>query len=288
MGAVNALTIPKEQEENKLARGIAAGEYCAMGEGDVPRAADRIADAVVGRYGTQGVLWAAVGAVLFAALVWGAAHFTAAPGTPVSILWGFVHYTKEGATRGIERPAVNPKIEIQQPASAPNEAISAAPPVQIRVIYAKEGESYEEIIAALIKEYGLRRLEPLEAGRAINETPRGTVFLVSGISVAIYLARPKDWDKIKVGVNPNIKDDQLAFLLHSGTFVLVAFCSQSDAARLTSTGPDRATNIAVSASPWGQMPVLVLIPGERIVGSNYRVINAGQDTPYNVLDLRLN
>lgn len=46
---------------------------------------------ILKKWGINGVIWAAV----FAIIVWGLAHWTAAPGKPVSILWGFVEYTKD-------------------------------------------------------------------------------------------------------------------------------------------------------------------------------------------------
>jgi len=45
---------------------------------------------ILNQYGIKTVLFA----VIFAFFVWGLAHWTAAPGSEISILWGFVQYTK--------------------------------------------------------------------------------------------------------------------------------------------------------------------------------------------------
>lgn len=267
-----------------------------MNENGVPRAADTLTDAVVKKYGVPGIVVAAAGGVIFAALVWGAAHFTAAPGTPVSILWGFVQYTKEGALRGIEAPppsAIEAPLaksaaRTAQPPPPVSEALQrATTPVLPRVIYPKAGQNHEAAIASLVKEYGLRDLEPLESGRAISETPRSTKFYVSAAFVAEYLATPRDWSRIKVAPATTPRSDFLAFLLQSGTFLLVAYCSESDAARLSSTAIDRSATFTVSPEPWTQMKVLILLPSDRIAKLDYRALNAGPAAPYAVLDIRL-
>ena len=48
---------------------------------------------ILKEFGIKSVLIAAI----FALIVWGLAHWTAAPGSEISILWGFVQYTKSGS-----------------------------------------------------------------------------------------------------------------------------------------------------------------------------------------------
>jgi hypothetical protein len=62
-----------------------------------------IADQIFRKYGAASV----IGAAVFGLLVWLLAHFTAAPGHRVVILWGLVEYTKKGITQESSEPGTS-------------------------------------------------------------------------------------------------------------------------------------------------------------------------------------
>ena len=77
-----------------------------------------ILDQLFSSFGTIGLMIVAV----FAALVWALAHFSAQPGTAVSVLWGLVSYTKPEQHR---KPADTRSEDLPaQTLGAPNEEVS--------------------------------------------------------------------------------------------------------------------------------------------------------------------
>lgn len=84
-----------------------------------------IVDAILLKYG----LWALSLAFL---LIWGLAHWTASPGTPVSILWGLVEYTK--STTQIDSPDTKKEYS-DRTSSIPNTAHEIMPVMMDERIY---------------------------------------------------------------------------------------------------------------------------------------------------------
>lgn len=83
---------------------------------------NEIIDAILHKYG----LWALSLAIV---IVWGLAHWTAAPGTPVSVFWGLVTYTK--STTQLSMPDKRQvKIENKPPNSI-DETVHEIVPVMV-------------------------------------------------------------------------------------------------------------------------------------------------------------
>ena len=84
-----------------------------------------IVNAILHKYG----LWALSLVILF---IWGLAHWTASPGTPVSVLWGLVEYTK--STAQIDLPDTKKKYS-DRTSSIPDTAHEIIPVTMDERIY---------------------------------------------------------------------------------------------------------------------------------------------------------
>src|SRR3981189_2566331 len=110
-----------------------------MGDESPPKGAGKFADAAISRFGIGRVL--AIGAI-GAVIIWAVAHFAAAPGASVSVLWGLVTYTKNKPSESVQVSAAIAKTP------PPDETRRKAPEAEgqkgplpiIRLSYPKEGQ----------------------------------------------------------------------------------------------------------------------------------------------------
>ena len=81
---------------------------------------------ILDRFGTRALAVIA----LVVAMIWILAHFTAAPGGEVSVLFGLVSYTKSVPEDGVEHPGEQPSPPRERPDAAPPEHPAPPPPDQ--------------------------------------------------------------------------------------------------------------------------------------------------------------
>jgi hypothetical protein len=152
----------------------------------------------------------------------------------------------------------------------------------IRLSYPKEGQPPTEVVTQVAAELHLRGLNVLEAGRPISATARGTYFFVDPINLGEN--RGPKWEALQV--LPDRREYVQLFLLESGEILMLAYCSEADAARIGALNGIEAITVAVSAEPWTHMRVLVVLPKERIQSVGYRSLRGASPNNVNyVLDL---
>lgn len=130
------------------------------------------------RYGLLAVL----AALVFAVAVWGSAHWAAAPGEKVSVLWGLAEYTKP--------PEIHDKIQTESkiatqltsdPLATPaadSQSSDQLDQINLEVVHGLSSDNYLETVEALRSRHVLRNLRPLETDRPIEATPQGSFFFV--------------------------------------------------------------------------------------------------------------
>lgn len=218
--------------------------------------------------------------------LWGLAHFTAAPGGNVSVLWGLVEYTKNksDADNLVTKPQVTDRKQKNEASS------SAASPVSPKNITSVQGvtkENVEKILGSLRSQHQLRALETLESGRVVDKTPKGTYFFVS-----IYFMETSNSSmsetisKSVVNRFRNLPSDLEIHYPHNDSPIVVGFTSESDAVRLASPS-NEIQNTTLAAVPWGPMTSLVSVPTDRIFSSKSREIAPSEDKVIKVLDIEI-
>ncbi len=127
---------------------------------------------ILKKYGTPAVIFAVVASVI----IWFLAHWTAAPGKEVSVLWGLVKYTKQTRTKSTIPSSISEivappdqKIQIE---GAPDKL----PGINIVTHNNISNENLQNTLNALRSQIKLRGLSTMESGKIVKDLPAGTVF----------------------------------------------------------------------------------------------------------------
>jgi hypothetical protein len=229
-------------------------------------------------------------------VLWALAHFTAAPGGNVSVLWGLVQYTKNKP----DTPIVSAKTEspdttkeqqaIDQNGNIGGKASSVVLPVSSENISVMQGitkKNMNQKLQSLRAQRQLRTLEALESGRPVAETPRGTYFFVP----IHYLAFSSESMVENLFKQKVYRFGSYSFYIEihypkNGSPIIIAFTSESDAARLTSP-VHGIQKISLATLPWEKMPSLVSVPADKIISAKTREVDLSENNLVTMLDAEI-
>jgi len=239
-----------------------------------------------------GLLPIAIAIIIAVVIVWVLAHFSAAPGGNVSVLWGLVQYTKDNpsGTKRIDLAVKSDNLNTLQPnkilkQNLPDNALavsSIATP-----IHGISETNLEPTLNAIRTQRHLRALEALESGRRVADTARETYFFVYKTALATY-GDEKLLDFSKAEVNRYRKTKNF-FEVHShadGAFILIAFTSEIDASRL-SVPASEGHKISISALPWEKMNSLISIPIKKIQSAKIRTLDLSENNEIDIFDAQV-
>jgi hypothetical protein len=248
---------------------------------------DKLLSRLMEKYG---LLPIAIAIILGTIIVWGLAHYTAAPGGNVSVLWGLVQYTKVKPSQDtpiIAAPSSPDLAKLTLIQSQRSIELPIAATGNFMVINAVTKANMDSTLKSIRKKQGLRALATLESGRRLADTARQTYFFVS----FLYLKKHEDKKAFDIG-DANVdrfgKYDGY-FEVHlgeNGPPNIVGFTSETDAGRLGGSNND-IHNISIASVPWEKMTSLVLLPTSRILRAEYRTVNLSEDDRITVLDLKV-
>lgn len=254
---------------------------------------DQFLSRLLDRYGLLRIVIAVLSG--FVAL-WALAHFTAAPGGNVSVLWGLVQYTKNKPntsiisqkTDFIDTTKNQQEIAQDQNIGKSSSAVSPASSDNTTVVQDVTEKTVDKILQSLRDQRQLRALEALESGRPVAETPRGSFFFVPIFYLAFSSGRMAEAmvnDKVD-----RFRSRAFYFEIHypkTGAPIIVGFTSESDAARLTSPAHG-LLKISLSALPWNKMSSLVSVPADRIISARNREVSLSENHQIQILDTEIN
>lgn len=233
-----------------------------------------------------------IGAILFSGAIWGLAHYSAAPATHVSVLWGLVEYTKmsEKSDTLREQSDFKDEDEISRETASQNTVGSSVdqvlPKVELDTWFSLNQSGAEELAQQIRKDRSLRPLQPMETGRPISSLPNGTYafFFVSEIyqdseGRATFFGSSSPTQKYKSYIELHS--------LRSSSVLLIGYALESDAIRVSRLPGTMEVAITVSPVVWNDFDSRIEIPLDRIVrGKDRRLVYSDKDEEY-VLDLTL-
>lgn len=245
---------------------------------------------ILRKYGTTAIVFAVAASLI----IWGLAHYAASPGTEVSILWGFVKYTKTGTLK--EKPvqelqsttSIPEKKVIQESQSTNTTPLSLKlKPITIESQKIEKSKDPLKAMYLLRSKYKLRELNTLESGKKISEIPVGTFFFVYGGFIHEYPgdSLSKVVMNIKIDRLRTSSNDFEAYLREDNTLYFVGFFSETDAAQISLLSGDTEHKIVFSPSCWGPMNTLISFPFDRIRFSQARYIQISEDKNQLLLDI---
>jgi len=226
-------------------------------------------------------------------ILWALAHFSAAPGGNVSVLFGLVQYTKSKPDTPTIRPNIaGPEITKLERALSQYEQLSktsdsAALGTTPTVIHGVTKKNVNQTLQTLRSQRHLRALETLESGRSVAETPRETYFF---ISIYYLTTTPNGMVKTigeqKVGRFANNDTYFEIQFLRTGPPIIIGFASESDAIRIDSPSADIG-KVSISPVPWEKMTSLVSLFTDRVATAKYRKLDLAEGNDVLVLDCEI-
>jgi hypothetical protein len=246
---------------------------------------------ILKKYGTAAVVFA----IFTAFLVWLLAHWAAAPGREVSVLWGFVKYTKSVPTGVVREPSfasppqkrtntLNKEDDNKQTRSI------SLPQIDLFVRHGVSKQNRGAILKSLRSERKLRELAAVESGKRVRELPAGTFFFLLSAWIRNY--SPKEtlsWmvaelraDRYQSG--PNYFEIQNT---REGELHLIGYMNEIHAADISKLSGITVREVMISPLPWGQLTSLVSIPVSRLQESETRWVQASEDETITALDVKI-
>lgn len=216
---------------------------------------------ILKKYGTTAV----VVAVISAFLIWLLAHWAAEPGREVSVLWGFVKYTKSSPTSTVRDTSVP-----SQPPSTVRDTSVSSPPQKSKEEDNKQSssgslpqsgpfiktgvgkENRSAILKSLRNDRNLRELTAVESGKKIQELPAGTYFFIlSGIVFNPYPGESllKRVSELRADRFPSNNDYFEMQNTREGELHLIAYVNELNAAEISKPATTTTREIMVSPHP---------------------------------------
>lgn len=231
-------------------------------------------------------------AILFGIIiVWLLAHFTAAPGGIVSVLWGLVQYTK--ADSSVKNDTTVTALPTTRQTSNKNQMVTTPSQLPIAIsgnldiVYSVTNKNLETILDALRNKRQLRGLEALESGHQLTNTSRGTYFFLYGPYLEKYPGgKSLDLGRFEV---QRFRETKSYFEIHlpqTGEPIIIGFTSESDAARIAGSNKE-TSKISVSPIPWEKMTSMVSLPANTILSAKQRKISLARMEYIEILDLEI-
>ena len=231
-------------------------------------------------------------AILFGIIiVWLLAHFTAALGGIVSVLWGLVQYTK--ADPSVKNDTALTALPTIRQTSNRNQMVTIPSQLPITIsgnldiVHSVTNENVETVLSALRNKRQLRSLETLESGHPLANTSRGTYFFLYGP----FIEKSPSKKSLDLGgfVVDRFRTANNYFEIHlpqTGDPAIIGFMSESDAARIAGS-TEETSKISVSAIPWEKMTSMVSLPTNAILSAKVRALALAWLEKIEILDLEI-
>jgi len=241
------------------------------------------------RYGP----WALLAAAVISSCVWVLAHYVAAPGGQVSVLWGLIQYTKQGAEtphqapRGKEPPSGPPSLA-SSPVSSPPETTApepvAAPGHGLVVAHGLTVESAAKLIASVRRARGLRELGALESDKPLRTCPQGTVSYAHAVALTSLPPDGVRLDRISIERFPKSRSYFEIHCLADGNIFILGYTTEAASAQLPTSRGQSDISLVLSPRVWGAMTTLISLPIDRVRSFARREIDISEDQSQQVLD----
>ncbi len=209
------------------------------------------------------------------------------------MLWGLVEYQKR-AGDPVGPPLARPQATVEESATtdSPEESpVGKSPtPVDLRLVSGLSAESSAAALSQLREERNLRGLTALESGRLVSELPNRTFFFLLGGWLRTWGDEPLSARIANLEGSRFRRSDFGYYELHKTQegFLLVAFVTESDAARAAHLNGKELVEIVAAPSVGKSFTSLISVPVGRIVSARPREFESkpGQ-IPVKILDLAL-
>jgi hypothetical protein len=233
-----------------------------------------------------------VGAVIISSVVWMLAHYSAAPSTQVSVLWGLVEYTKN-ADKSDE--SIYEEYHSSQNLNANeysesdvdgSKNINLSSIVSINSWFSLSKKQAEDLAVRTRSERHLRPLHPLETGLPMSSLPDGVYafFQISRIpEVGEYDER--FWGGLSAIPEANLFIEVQS--LKSSNILFVAYVEESEAVRVARLFGNQEISITVSPIFWGNFDSRIEVPVNRIVRGDTRRLSYSDGETHLIWDLTL-
>ena len=236
---------------------------------------------LVRRYGAAALAISAAAALF----IWSLAHWTAAPGTEVSVLWGFVKYTKTDALRS-PLGAIGRQLggEKSAPVGEPHGSLTA---ISLEVQHGASVSTAQSSLVPLRSKRQLRNLTFAESGRTVQETPPGTYFFVRASSLLpprlagrSYYEFVTQFMRLTVSRYGTPKSDLEIHYVLGGQPMVVVFVDETTASRITQLSGKEDREFMATPNAAKSMTSVVSLPLGRIKRATWRV---AEESPANRL-----
>jgi hypothetical protein len=236
------------------------------------------------KYGVSAIVFA----VVVGLIIWLLAHWTAAPGKEVSILWGLVRYTKTsqvptGETVKKNTDQVEPqedKREIYQPKLTP---------IDLFVKHGMSNQNLKKVLGALRADRKLRELSAIESGKKVSDIPQGTYFFLSPYRIISCPEHNTVLPCVSKKTAMRFGAPYYFEIQHTndGELHLIGYVNEVHATEISKLSGTTVKKVIISPSPWGQMTSLVSVPLNRIQMSYDRDVEVSQENQITVIDVTI-
>ncbi len=238
------------------------------------------------KYGIKAVVFASV----FAILVWAFAHFAAAPGTEVSVLWGLVRYTKS-MDKESEYSSKNP-VEYNNKTTEDGiiqKKDTVFSPISIFTKYDLNKDDVDEFINDYRNKNKVREIQIMESGKPAKELSDGIYSFIESFAFSIFLPRYNNNYKsfLLNWTTSRFRNSDSEYEIHfinKDKIILLGFTNRKDASDISYLSGRTKHSILLSPTYFGDFTTFVAIPVDRIISSYDRTITISQNKFYYILE----
>jgi len=241
---------------------------------------------ILKKYGTAAVVFA----VVFALLVWLLAHWAAAPGKEVTVLWGFVKYTKGSLTSTVRDPSFSSRTQQSKEEDKSQISSGSFPQTDLFVKHGVVKQNRGAILKSLRSDRNLRELTAVESGRRVRDLPAGTYFFLLGPWLTDYSPNETLSTRVSELRADRFQSGKDYFEMHNtreGELHLICYMNEFHAADISKLSGTTTREVMVSPYPWGQLTSLVSIPVQRIQRSESRSVQTSEEEQITALDVKV-
>lgn len=241
---------------------------------------------ILKKYGIKAIVFATV----FAISVWALAHFAAAPGTEVSVLWGLVRYTKS-LDKETEYFSKNPIKNYDKTTAdsiiQKNDTTFA--PISIFTKYDLKKEDVEKFINDYRNKNKVREIQIMESGKPAKDLTDGIYSFVESYAFSIFLPEYNyNYKSFLLNWTSNrFRNDVSEFEIHfinKDKIILLGFTNRRDASDISYLKGNTTYSILLSPSYFGDFTTFVAIPVDRIISSSDRTITISKKRFHYILE----